>query len=123
MKTLVIVAGVDLAEIRKLLTPLKWRNFKKNGIIRSDDSGKYFLKSDDSGKYFSENSRKVVKLEHRKSLVIVVSGNLAEIRPLLTLTQKWRNLKMGSSEVAILGNTSPKVMILGNAFREIPVKS
>ena len=94
------------------------------GIIRSGDSGKYILKSGDSGKYFSENSRKVVKLEKCKSIVIVVGVNLAEIRPLLTLTQKWRNFKkMGSSEVAIPENTFPKVMIMGNTFRGIPVKS
>ena len=68
----------------------------ENGIIRSGDSGKYFLKSDDSGKYFSENSRKVVKLEHRKSLVIVAGGNLAEIRPLLSPTQKMAKLENGT---------------------------
>ena len=95
----------------------------ENGIIRSDDSGKYFAKSDDSGKYFSENSRKVVKLEHRKSLVIVAGVNISEIRPLLELTQKWRNLKMGSSEVMILGNTFSKVAILENTVRKILVKS
>ena len=94
-----------------------------NGIIGSGDSGKYFLKSDDCGKYFTENSRKVVKLERRKSLVIVAGVNLAEIRPLLALTQKWRNLKMGSSEGMILGDTFSKMMIPGNAFREILVKS
>ena len=95
----------------------------ENGIIRSDDSGKYFLKSDDSGKYFSENSRKVVKLEHRKSLVIAAGGNLAEIRPLLAITQKWRNLKMGSSEVMILENTFPKVTVMVNTRREILAES
>ena len=92
-------------------------------IIRSDDSEKYFPKSGDSGKCFSENSRKVVLSERRKSLVIVAGGNLEEIRPLLALTQKWRNLKMGTSEVVILGNTSSEVMILENAFRKILVKS
>ena len=95
----------------------------ENGIIRSDDYGKYFLESGDSGKYFSENSRKVVKLEQRKSLVIVAGGNLAEIRPLLALTQNWRNLKKGASEVAILENSFPEVMILENTFRKIIVKS
>ena len=115
-KSLVIAAGGDLAEIRPLLTlTQKWRNLKM-GIIRSGESGKYFLKSDDPGKYFSENSRKVVKLEHRKSLVIVARGNLAEIHPLLALTQKWRNLEIGSSEVAILGNTFSKVMVLEILF-------
>ena len=50
----------------------------------------------------------VVKLEHRKSLVIVAGGDLSEIHPLLTLTQKWRNMEIGSSEVAIMGNTFQK---------------
>ena len=59
----------------------------ENGIIRSGDSGNTFSKNDDSGEYFSENSRKVVNLEHRKSLVIVAGGNLAEIRPLLAIAQ------------------------------------
>ena len=59
----------------------------ENGIIRSGDSGKYFLQSDDYGEYFSENSSKGVKSEHRKSLVIVACGDFAEIRPLLAITQ------------------------------------
>ena len=58
------------------------------GVVRTDDPGKYFLANDDSGKCFSENTHKVVKLEKWKSLVIVAGGNLAEIRPLLTIPQK-----------------------------------
>ena len=95
----------------------------ENGITRSDDSGKYFLESDDSRKYFSENSRKVVKLGKWKSLVIIAGVNLAEIRPLLALTQKWRNLKMGSPEVMIPENTFSKSDDSGEYFSGILVKS
>ena len=51
------------------------------------------VRSDDSGEYFSEYTRKVVKLETLKLLVIVMGGNLAEIRPLGTDARKWKNLK------------------------------
>ena len=69
------------------------------------------------------NSRKVVKLERRKSLVIAAGGDLAEIPPTTGDHSKWRNLKMGSPEVMILENTFSKVVILENTFREILVKS
>ena len=107
--------------------PHYWRSLKmakfENGVIRSGDYAKYFLKSGDSAKYFPGNPRKVVKSEHRKSLVLLEVGNRAEIRPLLAIAHKWRNLKMRSSEVMILENASPEVMNLENHFREILVKS
>ena len=70
-------------------------------------------RSGDYGKYFSENTRKVVKLAKWKSLVIAAGGNLAEIRPLLTLPRIAKVQKWGSSDVVILENT----------FREMLVKS
>ena len=93
------------------------------GIIRGGDSAEYSSKSDDYGKYFSEKSRKIVKLEKWKSIVIVAGEDLEEIRPLLTLPRNGEIPKWGSSEVAILEILSQKVMIMGNAFRKSPVKS
>ena len=58
-------------------------------------------------------NRKIGKAE---SLVIVAGGNLTEIRPLLTLPRKWRNFKMGPSEVMILANTFPKSDDSGKYF-------
>ena len=117
--------GENLTEIHPVgRRPENGKISKKMGIARSDDSGKYFLKSNDSGKCFSENSRKVVKLEKWKSIVIVAVGNLSEIRPLLTPPKKWQNSKKwGSSEVMIQGNTFSKVMIMENTFQKILVKS
>ena len=93
------------------------------GNARSDDSGKHFPESGDSGDYFSEIYRNIVKLGKWKSLVTVAGGDLAEIRTLLKLPQKWRNSKMGIIRSDDSGNTFSKVAILGNNFREIPVKS
>ena len=104
--------GGNLAEIRPLLTLPQNSESSKMGIFRSGDSGKYFLRSDDSAEYFSENTRKVVKLEKRKSLVIAVGGNLAEIRTLLALPRKIAKVpKWGSSEVVILENTFRKMLV------------
>ena len=57
--------------------PSKIAKVQKMGIIRSDDSGKYF----------SGNTRKVVKSERRKPLVIAAGGNPAEIHPSEPITQ------------------------------------
>ena len=53
-KALVIVATENMAEIRPPGAEARnWQNLKM-GIVRSDDSGEYFLKSDDSWKYISK---------------------------------------------------------------------
>ena len=105
-KPLVIVAGGNLAEIRPLLTLPRNSESSKMGIARSGDSGKYF----------SGNTRKVVKLEKWESLVIVVGGNLAEIRPLLTIGQKYRKFKMGIIRSGDSGKYFPKSDDYGKHF-------
>ena len=83
---------------------LKNGKFPKMGLIESDDSGKYF----------SKKCRKIVKLEKRKPIVIVVGENQPEIRPIGGASSKMGNSpKWGSSKVVILGNT----------FRKSAVKS
>ena len=63
-----------------------------------------------------------VKLEMRKFLVIVVGGNLTEIRPLLTLPQKWRNFKNGDHQQRRLWEILSQKWRFWKIFSEKPRK-
>ena len=122
-KSLVIAAGGNLAEIHPPgAGAQKWK-ISKNGIVRSDDSGKYFPESDNSGKSFQNN---VAKSYNRKakSLVILVGENLAEIHPLGADGRIMaKSQKLGSSEVMILGKYFLKSDDYGKYFSNNVVKS